>query len=187
MGVVIGVIVAIIVIALIGFLVWRTMQNRRIEDTRKRFGPEYDRAVEQHGGNEREAAGELSERKAQVEQVTVRQLTPEQRQQYSDDWRSIQAEFVDNPGDAVIRADGMITNAMKNIGYPVDDFSSIENVASVRFPEAADNYRQAHAITEQQQRDGASTEDLRQAMVLYRSLFERLVGMPQGSQAEAAQ
>lgn len=84
-------------------------------------------------------------------------------------------------------ADDLITEAMEAIGYPVDGFEGKEAAVSVKYPEVADNYRTAHAIAENQDDGKASTDHLRQAMVLYRSLFERLVGMPAASQTEVRQ
>jgi hypothetical protein len=64
---------------------------------------------------------------------------------------------------------------MRDRGYPVDDFEQRAADISVDHPQVVDDYRAAHAIAAANDRSEASTEDLRQALVHYRSLFEELL------------
>lgn len=179
-------IVVIVIVVLIGLGLWWSARQRKVTQAQQQFGPEFDRAVEDHGGNKHEAASELQERQERVEKVTVKPLTADERQQYSDEWQSIQAQFVDDPGAAVMRADTLIANVMDRIGYEVNEYGQREDVVSVKYPEAADNYRRAHDIALMQENGEASTEELRDAMLRYRTLFEQMVGVPQGTQTETS-
>jgi hypothetical protein len=180
-------IVVIIVVVLIGLGLWWWARQRKVSEAQQRFGPEFDRAVEEHGGNKQQAVSDLQDRQERVEKVTVHPLTSDERQQYSTEWQSIQTEFVDDPGAAVGRADDLITRVMDRIGYEVNEFGQRVDVISVKYPGAADNYRRAHDIAQMQENGEASTEDLRDAMLRYRALFEQLVGMTQSAGTGAAQ
>jgi type II secretory pathway pseudopilin PulG len=181
------VIVVIVVILVLAFGAWWYTQQRQRQEAKQQFGPEYDRTVQQFGGDERKATSALKEREERVEQVEIHPLSGDARQQFSDQWQSIQSQFVDDPGGAVNAADGLISDAMRQIGYPVAQFEQREEAVSVKYPDVADDYRTAHEIAQRNQNGEANTEDLREAMVRYRSLFERLVGMPQSNQTEVTQ
>ncbi|HEX6507618.1 MAG TPA: hypothetical protein VF221_08310, partial [Chloroflexota bacterium] len=131
------VIVVIIIILVVAFGAWRYMQQRRTQEVRQQFGPEYDRTVEQFGGNERQAATALKEREERVQQVEIHPLSGDARDRFSEQWRSVQAQFVDDPGAAVNAADVLIADAMRQIGYPVDQFEQREEAVSVKYPEVA--------------------------------------------------
>lgn len=177
-------IVVIVVIVLIALGVWMRTRQQKVTTAQQRFGPEFDRAVEEHGGNKQEAASALQERQERVEKVTIHPLTADERQQYSTEWQSIQTQFVDDPGGAVTRADDLITRVMARIGYEADEYGQRTDVISVKYPDAAENYRTAHDLALKQESGDATTEDLRNAMLRYRTLFEQLVGMPQSAQTE---
>lgn len=180
------IVVVIIVIVALAFGAWRYMEQRKTQAVQQQFGSEYDRTVTQFGGDERKATTELREREKRVEQVEIHPLSSEARERYSSQWQEVQAQFVDDPGGAVNAADDLIADAMKQIGYPVDEFEAREEAVSVRYPEVADDYRTAHDIAQRNESGDASTEDLRTAMVRYRSLFERLVGMSTSNPSEVA-
>lgn len=173
------VIAAIVIAALIvfGIIVWQVRAHQRSQELRDQFGPEYDRAVDRYG-DQGKAEAELAERRDQVERVTIQPLSADDREKYAADWQSIQAQFVDDPGAAVSRADVLITSVMDRLGYQASAVEGREAVASVQYPDAAENYRQAHAIAQKQENGDATTEDLREAMIQYRSLFDKLVGTP---------
>lgn len=161
-------VIAIAVIALVIYLVTR----RRSEHLRERFGPEYERAVtDGRLSGERE----LAAREKRVEKLEIRPLDPEQRDEYARRWRDIQAQFVDSPGEAVRDANTLVHEVMRERGYPVEEFDQREADLSVHHGEVLENYRAAHGITLASQQGHAGTEDLRQAMVHYRSLFEDLL------------
>lgn len=175
MGTIIAIIVLVVIVLILVGL-WWSRRNRRVSQAQERYGSEFDRAVQEHGGDKQEAASALQERQERVEATTIHPLTADERQQYSDEWTSIQTQFVDDPGAAVTRADDLITRVMDRIGYDADEYDQREDVISVKYPDAIENYRKAHEIAQMQDNGQASTEDLRDAMLRYRTLFQQLVG-----------
>ena len=178
-------IVIIIVVALVVVAVgvWMYLQKRRTEQVRERFGPEYDRAVTEHG-DQRGAQAELEARQKRVEQLDIRPLSPSDRARFADAWRATQAHFVDDPSAAIGEADRLVTDVMKARGYPIGDFEQRAADVSVDHPRLVENYRGARDTALRNERGQASTEDLRQAMVHYRALFEDLLetGTPEQTQ-----
>jgi len=71
-----------------------------------------------------------------------------------------------------------VSSVMKARGYPVSDFDQRAADISVDHPRVVENYRSAHEIALRVGKDAATTEDLRTAMIHYRSLFDELVQMP---------
>jgi hypothetical protein len=149
-------------------------RQRQTERLRERFGPEYDRAVSD-SGEQRAAEKELAERERKREQIDIVPLAPEARDKYAGSWRDVQTRFVDDPPGAVDDADRLVTDVMRERGYPVEDFDQRAADISVDHPEVVENYRAAHSIYLQRQDNGAGTEDLRQAFVHYRALFDELL------------
>jgi hypothetical protein len=149
-------------------------RQRQTEQLRERFGPEYDRAVSD-SGEQRAAEKELAERERKREQIDIVPLAPEARDKYAGSWRDVQTRFVDDPPGAVDDADRLVTDVMRERGYPVEDFDQRAADISVDHPEVVENYRAAHSIYLQRQDNGAGTEDLRQAFVHYRALFDELL------------
>jgi hypothetical protein len=168
--IVIAVLGAIIVLGALA-LAWRAQRSQRL---RKTFGPEYDR-VAADAPSRREAESELLERKKHHDELEIRPLDPEQRDRYLARWQQTQARFVDDPEGAVVEADRLIQEVMRERGYPVDDFDTRANDLSVDYPDVVQHYRAAHGVAVAQQRGRADTEDLRQAVKHYRALFENLV------------
>jgi FtsZ-interacting cell division protein ZipA len=170
------VILAIIVIALIVAALLVTRQ-RRSQQLQEGFGPEYDRTVEERGGDRREAEGELRERRRRRDEFEVRDLDDDARDRYVERWRAAQRRFVDQPGPAVGEADALVIEVMRDRGYPVaDEFEQRAADVSVDHPEVVEHYRAAHGISGRATSGDASTEDLRQAMVHFRALFAELLG-----------
>jgi hypothetical protein len=170
-GLLVAILVVIVLLALLAFFAGRQRRSRQLQD---RFGPEYDRTVEQ-AGDRRAAEAELLERTEHRQQFDVVPLDPEARDRYLEAWRNTQAQFVDEPVEATREADRLITSVMRDRGYPVDDFEQRAADISVDHPQVVDDYRAAHTIAARNDRSEASTEDLRQALVHYRSLFEELL------------
>lgn len=141
---------------------------------RQKFGPEYDRAVLAHG-SERKAESKLEDREKRVEKLKIRDLDPMERERYSRRWEALQSRFVDSPKGAVAEADDLVSSVMKTRGYPVSDFDQRAADVSVDHPRVVENYRSAHEIALRLGKDQATTEDLRTAMIHYRSLFEELM------------
>jgi FtsZ-interacting cell division protein ZipA len=180
------VIVAIVLIALIaGALV--LARQRRSKQLQKGFGPEYDRAVEERGGDRRQAEAELRERRERRDEFDIRELEPAARDRYAERWRAAQRRFVDQPAPAVGEADALVMEVMRDRGYPVaDDFEQRAADVSVDHPHVVEHYRAAHAISTRATAGEAGTEDLRQAMVHFRALFEELLGPDGGPHADRA-
>ena len=152
---------------------WAVGRSRRTRQLREGFGPEYERTVDERG--RRQAESELAERQERREKLDIRPLTTAARDRFLERWRTTQERFVDEPEGAVSDADRLVTEVMRERGYPVDDFEQRAADVSVDHPELVENYRAAHDISRRSRDGQASTEDLRQAMVHYRSLFEELL------------
>jgi hypothetical protein len=168
-------IVAVVVIVVAGIAMLLFRRKRRTEGLRSKFGgTEYARAVKE-GGSRRHAEAGLDKRTERVESFHVRPLAPGDRARFEDSWRRIQARFVDGPAGAVAEADQLLGDVMSTRGYPVSDFEQRAADISVDHPLVMENYRKAHEIALRQTKGQASTEDLRQAMIHYRTLFEELV------------
>ena len=170
-GLLVAILVVIVLLALLAFFAGRQRRSRKLQET---FGPEYDRTVSETG-DRRAAEAELLERTGRREGFDIVPLEPEARARYVEAWRNTQAQFVDEPAEATREADRLITSVMRDRGYPVDDFEQRAADISVDHPQVVDDYRAAHAIAAANDRSEASTEDLRQALVHYRSLFEDLL------------
>ena len=170
---------AVVVILVIAVLAWLFVQKRRTTtaDLRRKFGPEYGRTVQQQG-SERKAQANLADRQERVEKLNIRDLDPMERERFSKQWESVQSRFVDSPKGAVAEGDDLVSALMKTRGYPVSDFDQRAADISVDHPRVVENYRSAHEIALRAGKNGASTEDLRTAMIHYRSLFEELVQVP---------
>jgi hypothetical protein len=170
-----------------GIAIWLSIRKKhRTKKLRMQFGgAEYARAVTE-GGSQRKAEAMLDERKERVAGLHIQPLAPGERARFVESWSKVQARFVDGPGKAVTEADQLIGEVMSKRGYPVSDFEQRGADISVDHPLVLENYRAAHEIALRQTRGEASTEDLRQAMIHYRTLFEDLVGEPESARAKAA-
>lgn len=168
------IVLMVALIAVIGVAVWFYLQKRRTEELRTSFGPEYDRAVREHDDTSK-AEHALEERKERVEQLHIRSLPNEDRARFAERWRSVQAQFVDDPKGATTEADRLVGEVMQACGYPVGDFEQRAADVSVNHPQMVEHYRAAHGIALRHEHGEGETEDLRQAMVHYRALFEDLL------------
>ena len=172
-------------IAILGVAALIFRRKRRTEALRTRFGPEYARAL-QEKGDRAEAEASLEDRKKRVERFHLRLLEPGDRIRFMESWRRVQARFVDEPRGAVTEADQLLGDVMSTRGYPVSDFEQRTADISVDYPKVVENYRAAHEIALRHAQGQASTEDLRQAMIHYRTLFDELVSEPEMAGAKAA-
>ncbi len=181
-----AIVIAAVVMVVAGIAIWLFIRKRRTERLRTRFGgAEYDRAL-QEGGNRRHAEAGLNKRTDRVESLHIQPLGPGDRARFVESWRKVQARFVDGPGGAVTEADQLLGDVMSTRGYPVSDFEQRAADISVDYPLVLENYRSAHKIAIRQTQGQASTEELRQAMIHYRTLFDELVGEPEMARAKAA-
>lgn len=164
-------VIALIVIAAIAFVISR--KKRRLQ-LRQRFGPEYDRVLQQEG-DPRKAEGVLEFRQKRREKFKIHPLTASDRSNFAVRWDEVQARFVDDPRGAVTVADSLVTDVMQARGYPIGEFNQRAADLSVDYPLIVENYRAAHEIALRHGEGKASTEDLRQAMVHYRLLFQEML------------
>lgn len=167
----------ILVLVLAAVAIWLWMENRRVAGIKSRFGPEYARTVDEVG-DERKAAAVLAGREKRVASYTIKPLQPDMRAHFVESWRSVQSQFVDDPKYAITRADDLLEEVMRARGYPMGDFDRHAEDLSVDHADLVQNYRSAHDIALRHSRGEASTEDLRTAMIHYRTLFDDLVNEP---------
>jgi hypothetical protein len=168
----------IVVLLAIGLaVVW--MRQRRTDQLKSKYGPEYSRVVKEEG-SPRKAEEALRDREKRVSTFQIAPVSPERRREFVDAWRKVQAQFVDDPQGAVTHADVLLGQVMEERGYPVTDFDQRSADLSVDHPDVVQNYRAAHDIALRHARGEAGTEDLRQAMIHYRALFDDLVNEPSG-------
>jgi hypothetical protein len=182
----IAIVIAVVVIAAVGIGILLFARKRRTARLRTQFGgAEYTRAVKE-GGSQRRAEAALDKRSDRVEALHIRSLSSADRARFVDSWTRVQARFVDGPGGAVTDADQLLGDVMSTRGYPMSNFEQRAADISVDYPLVLENYRSAHEIAIRQTRGQASTEELRQAMIHYRTLFDELVSEPEMARAVAA-
>lgn len=169
--IVLAVIVAFIIGGLIGMAFNRRQRTRRLQE---RFGPEYEHTLNEIG-DRRQTEQELEARLDHVKNLDIRPLSTEEVDHYASEWRTTQAEFVDEPLFALQKADRIIREVMKAKGYPVEDFEQRVADISVDYPELVTDYRGLHLIAVKDEDEKVSTEEMRKAMVHGRALFENLV------------
>jgi FtsZ-interacting cell division protein ZipA len=169
------IVVAIIVILLVA-LWWYSRRQRSVK-LQEKFGSEYERTVAEKGDT-RKAEDDLAARQKRVSKLEIRALAADERQRFNDEWRAVQARFVDDPSAAVGDADTLVGRVMEARGYPVGDFEQRAADVSVDYPTVVEHYRAAHAIALRHAQSQVSTEDLRQALVAYRALFAELLEEP---------
>jgi hypothetical protein len=160
----------VVVVLLVALAMWRASRRRRErERLQERFGPEYDRMVD-------EDAGRRQRRSAEAELAQRAEQRAGQRERYAERWQETQARFVDAPAPALDEAESLLAQVMQERGYPVDEgFEQQSALISVDHPQLVENYRQAHSIRDRIRNGGADTEAMRTAMLRYRSLFDELL------------
>ena len=168
-----AIVIAVAVVAVLA-VAWMVVRRRQTMALREKFGPEYDHVLRAKG-TPSEAERELLERQRRVSSFALRPLPAEDAERFSASWRTVQAHFVDDPRSAVVDADRLISEVMRARGYPVEDPDRRLDDLSVEHAQVVNHYRDANAIMARHERGEASTEDLRQAMVHFRALFDELV------------
>jgi hypothetical protein len=164
----------VVAIAIIALVASQKRAHRRRAELQRRFGPEYDRTVQELGSPAR-ADRELIERARRVERVQFRELSVEERSRFADSWTRLQAQFVDDPAVAVAGAEDLIEEVMRARGYASKGFDERVADVSVMHPDMVQHYRAAHALAESRRSGQVNTEELRQAVVHYRFLFGELL------------
>ena len=165
---------AVVIAVAVGVMVARANRRKRTDRLKEHFGPEYERAVGETG-DQGAAEKELVERERKRKKLDIVALAPESRAKYAEHWRTVQTAFVDDPSRAVGDADRLVTQVMRERGYPIDDFEQRAADISVDHPNVVDHYRAAHAIHVAQEQGDIGTEAQREAFVHYRALFEKLL------------
>jgi len=181
-GVITLTVIVILVLVALGLLVGRRPRSQQLQE---RFGPEYERTVTETG-DRLAAESDLLDRQARREHLHIVPLEPAARERYLEEWHRTQALFVDSPAEATREADRLIVDVMRERGYPVEDFEQRAADVSVDHPQVVDDYRAARAVSTANERGEASTEDLRQALVHYRSLFEELLDVGRADETDQA-
>ena len=166
------VLILVIIGAILGSVFSRRNRSKQFQD---HFGAEYERTVQAAGGEEK-AQIEMDKRQKHVEALDIRPLTENERTRYQADWAAVQSKFVDEPGVAIVEADHLIIEVMHLRAYPLSDFEQRAADVSISYPSLVSNYRAAREIANKNKENQANTEELRQAMIYYRSLFEELLG-----------
>jgi hypothetical protein len=170
--IIIGVVLVLAIVAAI--LAPRFARHQRTDRFQKEYGPEYDRTV-QSAGSEKKAQTELNDRRKHVATLNLRPLSGPERERYTADWKTVQAKFFDQPGQATVEADHLIMEVMQLRNYPVSDFEQRAADISVQYPSLVTNYRAAREIAIKNEQKHAGAEDLKQAMLHYRALFDELL------------
>jgi hypothetical protein len=168
------ILIVVVIIIAAAAVAWYGIQQQRSRKLRAQFGPEYDRAV-RVTGNRWRAEQELLTRQRRMESIPIRTLSPQESDRFAGQWRQIQSRFVDDPAGSTHEADRLVSELMQARGYPMADFDHRVADLSVEHPNVVRNYRAAHAIAVRLDEGQASTEDLRQALVHYRDLFDGLL------------
>lgn len=169
------IILAAVVVLLIIIGAVALARRNRSKSLQDRFGPEYERTVRESGGSRADAERELARRQDRVKRMHIEELPAGAKTRYTEEWRTVQTRFVDEPQAALTKADHLIANVMRDRGYKVDNYDQTVADLSPDHPNVLQNYRTAHDITQRSETGEVTTEDLRQAMVHYRSLFDDLV------------
>jgi hypothetical protein len=169
-----GIILIVVAVAVIAILGWYLARERRSKRLRSRFGPEYEYVMREIGDRPR-AEDALEKRERRMARIQVRPLTHEDHDRFADQWHDVQSHFVDNPSASIEEADRLVCDVMRARGYPMSEFEHRAEDLSVDHPHVVRNYRAAHAIALRHEEGKAGTEDLRQALVYYRDLFDELL------------
>jgi hypothetical protein len=175
MNLAVSVVIAAFVIAIAIVVIF--VARQRSARLQRRFGPEYERAVQESGSKYR-AEARLGKLEKRVKKFDIRPLSSEERLRYREQWRAIQARFVDDPDMALRQADEIVNEVMSACGYPLTDFEDQAAQLSVDHPLIVEHYRDAHATAVRRAHGEGSTEDVRRALIHYRTLFEELVAEP---------
>ena len=170
------IIIAVVLgLMIMGAILWPIFTRRkRSERLHDHFGPEYDHTVEALG-DEKKAQTELEGRQKHVKALDIQPLSVEERERYVSEWTAVQSKFVDEPGQAIVDADHLIMEVMQTRAYPVSDFEQRAADISVNYPALVSNYRAARVIALKNEQHQADTEELRQSLIYYRSLFQELL------------
>ena len=169
MWIVIAIVVVVIIVLV---LVLTRRKSRRLK---KQFGPEYDRTVERLDSKDA-AHEELQQRAERHESYQLRNLDENERTVYVQRWRQLQRQFVKEPANGLLEADTLLTSLLRDVGYPTENFDQQAADLSVEHSDVTADYRNGRAVVRDVQQGRAGTEEIRQALLHYRKVFERVAG-----------
>jgi hypothetical protein len=158
--------------------------RRRHQELVQRFGPEYERVVDEYG-SEKQADRELLARERRIKRLQVHPLRERERAAFLARWNEVQARFFDDPVASVRQAEELIKAVMDATGYELDDFEQRVADLSVEHATVVQHYRAARALLATNLAVPPGTpgrpdvDELRQAVVHYRALFMDLVSEPE--------
>jgi hypothetical protein len=168
--------VVLLIALVVGVVAWLVMQKQRTLKLKQRFGPEYDLTVSELGSRVK-AEAELTSREKRVAGLAIVPLTPADAVKFTQAWGALQGRFIDNPKGVVLDADHLVRELMEKRGFPMGDFEHRAADISVDHAGVVATYRAAQAIVARDERGEADTEELRKAVVHYRTLFDELLGV----------
>lgn len=167
------IVVAVVVIVVIAIVVWLLLKRRPARRLKQRFGSEYDRTVDRTGDRQR-AHDELEHRLERHDQFRLRSLDAQERDAYVANWRQLQRHFVKQPATGLLEADDLLTRLLHDVGYPTDSFEQQAADLSASHADVVDDYRVARAVVRDTREGSAGTEEIRQALLRYRTVFARV-------------
>ncbi|MGW7431464.1 hypothetical protein ACWGIN_18205 [Streptomyces sp. NPDC054861] len=139
---------------------------------KRRFGPEYDRTLERHGGDTEAAHRDLLDRVERHGHIRPLPLEPAAREQYTAQWTTLQERFVDAPRQAVTDAVQLLSRIAATRGFPAGDRHDDQlDALSVHHPRHVEGLRTARRAAHT---ESASTDELRKALLHARALFDDL-------------
>jgi hypothetical protein len=166
----------LLIVLAVGVIAWLMVRRQRSVSLKRRYGPEYDLAVTRLGSRSK-AEMELASREKRVARLTIVPLTAAEATRFSQAWNTLQGRFVDNPKGVMVEADRLVRELMEKRGYPMGNFERLAADISVDHPTVVTTYRAAQTIAARDARGEADTEELRKAVVYYRTLFDELLGV----------
>jgi hypothetical protein len=168
--------VILLIADVLAVVAWLIVQRQRSLRLKRRFGPEYDLTVSEFHSRAK-AESELLKREDRVARLKIVPLTPSDAARFSQAWNELQSRFIDNPKGVVAHADQLVRELMEERGYPMGDFEHRAADISVDHPGVVATYRVAQGIAASDARGEADTEELRKAVIYYRTLFDELLGI----------
>lgn len=144
-SIILTIVLALVVVLGSAVLIRRPAAGGEDRDLRRRFGPEYDRVAARRG-DPAAARRELAERVRAHDALTLRPLTPQERDRFERTWTTVQERFIDDPRGAAAQADQLIGGLLTALGYPSEDRERQLELASVDHAHALGDYWRAREL-----------------------------------------
>jgi hypothetical protein len=183
------IVIAIAVVAVLAVVALaalsRRRRRRRTDELRRSFGDEYDRRV-RDTGDRRQAESQLADVRDRHDRLELQPLSPATRSRFMGRWQEVQARFLDQPGHALDAADVLVREVVAARGYPGDDHEHHVELLALDHPDTARHLRAAQDTLARTREGMSGTEDVRVAMIQYRSVFETLLAGPDASAGDGS-